>query len=73
MIKEPTTQELFKEIRLNLDWSPSKEQNYSNVNINTLKRLADNWFDKLNYQGDFFSDYNDILGRIDKLRLFKES
>lgn len=58
---------LFEEIRSQEDWTPKKDEDYSYVNINTLKRLADNYFDKMNYRGQFFFEYNDVLDRIELL------
>ena len=63
-----TMTELFHEIKDDPEWTPSENIDYTGVNVDTLKKLTDNWFDKLNYQGDFFEDYNEVLLRIDLLR-----
>lgn len=59
--------DLFHEIRINKNWKPSNDIDYSFVNIEKLKKLADNWFDKLVYKGDFFHEYNEVLERIELL------
>lgn len=66
-----TISELFKEIRLNNKWIPKNSTDYSNIKIDDLKNMADNYFDELNYQGRFFHDYHNVLSRIELLRVFK--
>jgi hypothetical protein len=63
---------LFYIIRDDEDWEPDAQKDYSYVDIEKLKKIADDWFDILNLEGEFFYDYNDVLFRIEKLRKFKE-
>lgn len=62
--------ELFNEIKSNKNWKPQKDVDYSQANIELLKRLADNYFDKMNYRGEFFFEYNEVLARIELLNKF---
>lgn len=61
-------EKLFREILLDNEWKPKKNVDYSNVNITELKKLADKMFDNLNFKGEFFYEYNDVLERIELLK-----
>lgn len=65
------TELLFKTIRDNPSWKPESGLNYSKYNIFELKKMADDWFDKLHSQGFFFHDYNEVLERIELLSKYK--
>ena len=60
--------ELFNEIRTDRKWRPIEIIDYSFVDIEKLKKLTDNWFDKLVYKGGFFHEYNEVLQRIEILK-----
>ena len=66
------TKELFKKIRTEKSWKPSLEEDYSKIDIDKLRIMADEWFDKLNIQGDFFQDYNIVMNSIEMLKNFME-
>ena len=63
--------ELFKIIRTQKYWEPLESINYSKIDIQKLREMADEWFDKLNTQGYFFHDYNVVMERIEELKKIK--
>ena len=64
---------LFRRILLNDDWKPEDEifEDYGQIDIDELKKMADERFDNLNLQGRFFYKYNNVLNKIEILRKFK--